>query len=88
MGLSPVGVEVGGFPARALLPNRSQAGWVGGDTSLSQGVKTLSPFLEASDGLIPLPGIGTRTVPLPSLGSGVGGLGLHTHPPSSFLGRI
>lgn len=53
-------------------PAAARLGGSGG-TSLSRGMKTLSPFPVASDGLTPLPSIATRTVPLPS--PWVGGVG-------------
>lgn len=88
-GPSPVGAEVGGFRARVLLPNHGWAGWVGGGerhTSLSRGVKTLLLFPVALDGLTPLPSIATRTLPVPSLESGLGRVGASPPPPSSWAG--
>lgn len=87
-GPSPVGAEVGGFRARVLLPNHGWAGWVGGGerhTSLSRGVKTLLLFPVALDGLTPLPSIATRTLPVPSLESGLGRVG--ASPPPLLLGQ-
>lgn len=86
-GSEPRRCRGGGFPCKGFAA-QPQPGWVGQEgTSLSQGVKTLLPFPAASDGLTPLPGITTRMVPLPSLGSGGDVCVRASHPPS-FLGRI
>lgn len=74
----------GGFPCKGFAA-QPRLDWGGQHTSLSQGMKTLLLFPVASDGLTPLPSIATRTLPVPSLGSGLGRVGA-SPPPSSWAG--